>query len=144
MYRVGLVFTNRSPDSHQNELVQNLVRRQAHSVLLDPYANAFQYNGSTPGEHQIDSVVPPMSWAVFESKYELDSVAAFLKLSNAVHNATGGTADCFDETWERAVALALDTIEDQQVGGMVGLRGRFGGGGGGRETCAPRGAGGNP
>ena len=103
-------------DEGLSAMVQNLVRRQTHSVLIDPYANAFQYNGSTPGEHQDDTVVPPMQWAVFEGKYELDSLAAFLKLSYAVYNATGGTASCFDSTWEAAVGVALDTIEAEQAG----------------------------
>eukprot|EP00622_Pseudochattonella_farcimen_P006724 FR742579.1.p1 GENE.FR742579.1~~FR742579.1.p1 ORF type:complete len:305 (+),score=31.78 FR742579.1:62-916(+) len=104
-------------DGGLSKLVQGLVRRQAKSILLDPYANAFNFNGSTTTgqDHQEDTRQPPMTPGVFEGKYELDSLAAFLKVSYAVYNATAGTATCFDETWERAVVVVLDTIQAQQA-----------------------------
>lgn len=74
------------------DLLCGLVRRQARSVLLDPYANAFNFNGSGRG-HQTDARQPPMPPGVYEGKYELDSLAAFLKLSRHYFNATKD-ADC--------------------------------------------------
>ena len=95
-----------------------LVRRQARSVLLDAYANAFNYDASGAG-HQDDVRTPPMTPPVYEGKYELDSLAAFLKLSRSYWNATEDR-DCFafaDEsehlekgTWFQAVERTLDVI----------------------------------
>ena len=67
-------------DPNLQTLVTGLINRQARSVLIDPYANAFNFNASGAG-HQKDKRTPPMSKGVFEGKYEIDSLAAFLKLS---------------------------------------------------------------
>ena len=61
-------------------LVEGLIARQAYSVLLDPFANAFNYNASGDG-HQYDQRKPPMTPSVYEGKYEIDSLSAFLKIS---------------------------------------------------------------
>ena len=61
-------------------LVEGLLARQAASILVDPFANAFNYNASGEG-HQNDICKPPMTASVYESKYEIDSPSAFLKLS---------------------------------------------------------------
>lgn len=61
-------------------LVEGLIQRQARSISLDPLANAFNFNASGQG-HQNDFRRPPMKLAVFEGKYELDSLAAMIKLS---------------------------------------------------------------
>jgi len=60
--------------------------RMARSVLIDSYANAFNLDDSKPGEHKRDIRNPAMTNSVFEGKYELDSLAAFLKLSRSVFN----------------------------------------------------------
>jgi meiotically up-regulated gene 157 (Mug157) protein len=60
--------------------------RMAKSVLIDSYANAFNFDDSKPGDHADDRRNPEMTNSVFEGKYELDSLAAFLKLSRSVFN----------------------------------------------------------
>lgn len=80
-------------DPPLRDLLCGLVRRQARSVLLDAYANAFNFNNSGAG-HQDDVRQPPMSAGVYEGKYELDSLAAFLKLSRHYFKASQD-ADCF-------------------------------------------------
>lgn len=67
-------------DPALRSLLQGLIARQARSILIDPFANAFNYNASGEG-HQDDIRYPPMTPAVFEGKYEIDSLCAFLKLS---------------------------------------------------------------
>jgi len=62
-------------------LFKGLINRQIDSVLHDPYANAYN-QGEDGGPWQGDKRVPEMTPRVFEGKYELDSLAAILKLSN--------------------------------------------------------------
>lgn len=68
-------------DQPLNDMIKGLIRRHAKSVLINPFANAFNYNTSSGHDHQSDITKPPMTAAVFESKYEIDSLCAFLKLS---------------------------------------------------------------
>jgi uncharacterized protein len=76
-----------------------VLRRQVSSVLLDPYANAF--NDGPTGAHGEESDVPLPAAAVWERKYELDSLCAPLQLGYAIWSATGSTAH-FDERFVRA------------------------------------------
>jgi meiotically up-regulated gene 157 (Mug157) protein len=101
-------------DAHLASLVKGLIRRQATSVLIDPYANAFNYNASGEGS-QSDIRTPPMTASVFEGKYELDSLAAFLKLSYYYWVYSEDTSP-FDDTWMQAVNLSYSVIEQQMSG----------------------------
>ncbi len=64
-------------------LVRGLIQRQASCLLSDPWANAFKEHPGSPDSQWAfgDQVKPPVSDLVFESKFELDSLAAFLKVS---------------------------------------------------------------
>ena len=118
-------------------LVCGAVRRQAALVLTNRYANAFNPEPSSAG-HKDDAVAtkPKVPYcdggAVFENKYELDSLVNVLKLANEYWNATADLS-CFREekappppphananasnsTWLSAVAAILDTIAVQQAG----------------------------
>jgi meiotically up-regulated gene 157 (Mug157) protein len=61
-------------------LIQGLLHRMARSVLIDPWANAFDY-ADEGSPHSSDIVIPPMTAAIYESKFELDSLVSVLKLS---------------------------------------------------------------
>lgn len=103
-------------DAPLRRLLCGLVHAQARGVRYDPYANAFNYNETSApggGNHQDDDRRPPMTTRVWEGKYELDSLAAFLKLSAAYHEHTLDDA-CFDSEWRDAVVAAVDTIEREQ------------------------------
>lgn len=73
-------FSVPDPDPALVGLMRGTVLRQLRSVLLDGFANAFNYEANGAG-HQDDVRYPPMTPGVFEGKYELDSLAAVLKLS---------------------------------------------------------------
>ena len=94
-------------------MFRGLIRRQAFNVLVDPYANAFQRDNSTPGEwaHR-DTRTPPYTNWIWEGKYELDSLVYVLKLSVEYYQHTGD-ATPFDEQWTRAMQRILELVRYQ-------------------------------
>src|SRR5439155_22668845 len=76
-------------------LYRGVINLQARYLLTSPYCNSFQppaesgIGPSTNGAANGDSVKPSYnSQLVFECKYELDSLAAFLEVSSNYYNAT--------------------------------------------------------
>lgn len=94
-------------------LLRGVVMRQARSVLLDPYANAFNIAPNGAG-HQEDPRTPRMTPGVFEGKYETDSLAAVLRSSSAYFNATGDASLLDEADWLGAMEAILDTLTAQQ------------------------------
>eukprot|EP01033_Poteriospumella_lacustris_P004821 gene4821-3456_t len=103
-----------SEDSGLQYLFEGLINRHAKSVLIDPFANAFNFNASGAG-HQSDQRTPPMTRSVFEGKYEIDSLAAFLKLSYWYQRFNPDALLRFgDSRWLSAVDTLLSTVETMQ------------------------------
>lgn len=113
-----------SNDIPLRNVVAGLIARHARSILIDPYANAFQIDSSAgQGPHADDSTSRPafagttidaMTPAIFERKWELDSLANPLRLAYLYYNVTGDIAP-FDATWLSAVTLAIDTMDIQRL-----------------------------
>lgn len=78
-------------DAALAQLVEGLIARHAHSILLNPFANAYNFDASGDG-HQTDQTTPPMTRSIFEMKYEIDSLGAFMKLSYWYWKYSGSTA----------------------------------------------------
>jgi meiotically up-regulated gene 157 (Mug157) protein len=97
-------------DEALRKLIEGVIRRQARCVLLDPYANAF-YREPVLGEWRGDytEMIP----GVHERKWELDSLAYFLRLSHGYWNALGDRQP-FDAEWRKAVALAFNVLRAEQ------------------------------
>ncbi|MEO8613735.1 MAG: glycoside hydrolase family 125 protein, partial [Luteolibacter sp.] len=76
-------------------MLEGVIRRQAKCVLLDPYANAFSRE-PIMGHWQTDRT--EMRPGVHERKWEIDSLAYFLRLSHGYWVATGDLSP-FDGTW---------------------------------------------
>lgn len=98
-------------------LIHGLINRQAKSVLIDSFANAFNFNASGDG-HQHDIRTPAMKRAVFEGKYEIDSLCAFFKLSYWFWQYMDDDSTLLNlasNNWLRAVNEALKTIQTMQV-----------------------------
>lgn len=101
-------------DTPLQNLLRGAVLRQLRSVLIDSYANAFNVGPNDHG-HQTDKRIPPMTPPVFEGKYELDSIAAVLKMSHRYWVATkDNTLFQQDPTYLNAIQKILETIVEQQ------------------------------
>jgi meiotically up-regulated gene 157 (Mug157) protein len=103
-----------SADPELASLIKGLIRRQAHCILRDAYANAFMPD--------LDSPVP-LEWSVHddtlmkpgvgERKWEVDSLCYPVRLGHGYWKATGDTT-AFDEQWMSAVHVIVATFKEQQ------------------------------
>lgn len=98
-------------DEQLRKLLAGVVHRQVECVLIDPYANAFNFGPTASLEWSGDRT--DMKPGVFERKYELDSLCAVLRLSRGYYDATGDSS-CLDARWGRAADLILETIRREQ------------------------------
>ncbi len=100
-------------DAAIRDLLAGVVNRQARCILIDPYANAY-YRDLVFGEWKTDHT--EMRLGVHERKWEIDSLAYFIRLSHAYWTATDDTSP-FDANWQLALRTVFDTIRvEQNVG----------------------------
>ena len=103
-------------------LYRGVINLQARYILSAPHCNSFQppiESGLPPTRNQAlpDDFTPPVAnTTVFECKYELDSLAAFLEISTTYYQATGDIAIFQKFQWVSAVQMILDTTEALLVG----------------------------
>jgi meiotically up-regulated gene 157 (Mug157) protein len=100
-------------DPQLRQMMEGIIRRQARCILIDPYANAFMANLDAPALEWSRSDATDMKRGVGERKWELDSLCYPIRLSHGYWRATGDTAP-FDETWQAAMKLAVQTMRVQQ------------------------------
>jgi meiotically up-regulated gene 157 (Mug157) protein len=81
-------------DAGLANLLKGLIRQQASSLMIDPYANAF--NRSANGNHNSNDFTEMGSW-VWERKFELDSLCYPVQLLHDYWK-TSGDESLFDET----------------------------------------------
>ncbi|KAK3903593.1 hypothetical protein C8A05DRAFT_32662 [Staphylotrichum tortipilum] len=110
-------------------LFRGAINLQARQLLTSPFCNAFQppaESGIRPASNpaaDTDAVFPPYDKdKVFECKFELDSLAAFLQLSVSYHEATHDAAFFGRHSWLKAVRALLDTA-GAMVAGTYGPKG---------------------
>jgi meiotically up-regulated gene 157 (Mug157) protein len=115
-----LPILNASSDANSiASLYRGVINLQARYLLTSPYCNAFQppvESGISPSQNGAgsdDNVYPSYSnSSVFECKYELDSLAAFLQISSDYYNATGDL-DFFGKfRWVQAIQSILQVAEN--------------------------------
>lgn len=104
-------------DKAIENLILGAIATQAEYVIESPYCNAFQPpppSKLTPSDNgQSDNVHPAYEPSqVFECKYELDSLAHFLSLSNQFYKNTGSTA-FLTQRWYKAVESLLKVLDQQ-------------------------------
>ena len=103
-------------DKKLKDMVEGVIRRQFKSIILDPYANAFN-DGATGGEWMTD--LTDMKPEIHERKWEIDSLCYPLRLAYEYWKVTGDDS-IFDATWLEAVDKILDTFTVQQRKDGVG------------------------
>jgi len=99
-------------DGALRDMIAGVVNRQARSILLDPYANAF-YRDPVFGYWKNDQT--EMKPGVHERKWELDSPAYFFRISHGYWAMTGDVSP-FDRQWLEAVERVLVLLRIEQSG----------------------------
>ncbi|KAK3661174.1 hypothetical protein LTR56_000297 [Elasticomyces elasticus] len=103
-------------------LYRGVINLQARYLLLDPYCNSFQppiESGVSPSPNPSaseDTVFPNYTnTSVFECKYELDSLAAFLEVSTDYYNATQDATFFKKYSWVQTIESILEVAENMTV-----------------------------
>jgi meiotically up-regulated gene 157 (Mug157) protein len=97
-------------DADLKSLIKGVLNRQARCILIDPYANAFN-EGPTGSEWDSDDT--KMKPELHERKFEIDSLCYPIRL--AYHYwKTSGDGSFFDEDWQKAGKLIVQTFREQQ------------------------------
>jgi meiotically up-regulated gene 157 (Mug157) protein len=97
-------------DAKLRTLLAGVIRRQTRCVLIDPYANAFNF-GPTGSEWAKDRT--QMKPELHERKWEIDSLCYPVRLAHGYWKTTGD-ASCFDQAWQDAAVLTVNTFREQQ------------------------------
>lgn len=98
-------------DAKLRQMILGAINTQAHFILTSPYCNAFHpppESGVKRGNTAMDQVFPRPDWrSVFECKYELDSLASFLTLTNDYYVNSGGDKSFMTRLWLKAFEKIL-------------------------------------
>ena len=97
-------------DKDLQNLIKGLIHRQAHSILLEPYANAFLKDLSEKGWDDLPKNKP----GVLERKWEVDSLCYAIRLSYQYWKTTGD-ASAFDDEWKSAMRTVVKTFKTEQL-----------------------------
>jgi len=97
-------------DKPLRRMIRGVLRRQFKSILIDPYANAFNPDASGRGHPDAPTEMKPEIW---ERKYEIDSLCYPLRLAYGYWQVTDDTS-VFDATWLAVLDKILETFKVQQ------------------------------
>lgn len=97
-------------DEQLKKLFIGLINRQTQCILIDPYANAFNF-GKT-GSHW-ESDMTEMKPELHERKWEIDSLCYPIRLSYHYWKHTGDQTP-FNQKWLDAARTIVSTFEEQQ------------------------------
>jgi meiotically up-regulated gene 157 (Mug157) protein len=97
-------------DRKLRALIEGVVRRQTRCILIDPYANAFNFG---PTGSEWDKDLTQMKPELHERKWEIDSLCYPVRLAHGYWKQTGD-GSIFDAAWRQAAALIVRTFREQQ------------------------------
>lgn len=98
-------------DKRLKELIAGVINRQTRCILIDPYANSFDF-GARACPWGLNDKPPPRA-ELCERKWEIDSLCYPARLAHAYWKTTGD-ASCFHADWRRAARLIVQTFREQQ------------------------------
>lgn len=97
-------------DDALQKLVAGVIYRQIKCVLLDPYANGFNYGKEgSYWNKDLTTMIPELH----ERKWEVDGLCYVIRLSYNYWKKTGDSS-CFDANWMKAMQLIVKTFKEQQ------------------------------
>ena len=111
MYQMWPYLPLARHDIHLRNMIQGVIHRMAHCVLISPYAEAFlkSVNDTSPWRSDHTHMAP----GVWEHKWEIDSLCAVVHLSHGYWRSTGDTTP-FDASWRKAMDRIVETFHAQQ------------------------------
>ena len=98
-------------DKELQTLIAGLINRQTACILLDPYANAFNYGPK--GSYWESDMTQKMRKELHERKWEIDSLCYPIRVAYYYWLLTGDTS-VFDAQWHEAMQLVVKTFKEQQ------------------------------
>lgn len=98
-------------DKKLKEMIAGVINRQTRCILIDPYANSFDFGAKACPWAEHDQ--PPIRAEVCERKWEIDSLCYPVRLAHAYWRVTGD-ASCFHAGWRQASKLIVQTFREQQ------------------------------
>ena len=97
-------------DKPLQNLIQGVIHRQTRSILIDPYANAFNFdNEGSEWDHDFTLMKPQLH----ERKWEIDSLCYPIRLAHGYWQITRDTSP-LDSRWVEAMHTVLKTFREQQ------------------------------
>jgi meiotically up-regulated gene 157 (Mug157) protein len=91
-------------------LLAGVIHRQNRCILIDPYANAFNYDHEgSEFDHDLTKMRPELH----ERKWEIDSLCYPIRLAHGYWKATGD-ASPLDGQWREAMRAVIRTFREQQ------------------------------
>jgi meiotically up-regulated gene 157 (Mug157) protein len=97
-------------DKALQQLIAGLINRQTRCILIDPYANAFNFDSEgSEWDHDLTAMKPQLH----ERKWEIDSLCYPIRLAHGYWRTTGDTAP-FDSGWTDAMRRVIQTFREQQ------------------------------
>src|SRR5882724_11680582 len=98
-------------DKKLKAMIAGVINRQTRCILIDPYANAFDFGAKACPWGTNDR--PRMRPELCERKWEIDSLCYPLRLAHAYWKTTGD-ASCFHTDWQQASKRIVQTFREQQ------------------------------
>jgi len=97
-------------DKKLQTLIAGVIHRQTRCILIDPYANAFNF--SNEGS-EFDKDMTKMRPELHERKWEIDSLCYPIRLAHGYWRMTGDSSP-FEAQWREAMRAVIQTFREQQ------------------------------